>query len=191
MIQDVQSPPDYFLEAMTVLESHEGGYENNPNDRGGPTNEGISLRFMLENNLKAFDDDKDGVIDAPDVKELTDNQIYEIYRENFWRKGNFEKIQNKNIAIKVFDISVNVGLRTGIKILQKSINELPPHPKIKEDGFLGPETLSHVNDKPSTYIQETLLPTYRIECWHHYEKIIEKDPSQKVFRDGWEKRAYS
>lgn len=183
--------PDYFPEAMTFLEAHEGGYSDNKNDRGGPTKEGISLRFMLENGLKQFDNDKDGILDGPDVQQLTDIEIHDIYKENFWRRGNMYQIQNKSIAIKVFDMSVNSGLNTGIKILQKTINILPPHPGIKEDGILGEETLNEINGKEDDYVREVFLPTYRVECWHHYEKIIKSNPSQKVFRDGWEKRAYS
>lgn len=189
---DVNSFPDYFPEAMTFLEKHEGeGYEDNKNDKGGPTNDGISLRFMLENGLIKFDNDKDGRLDAPDIKELTDSQIHQIYREDFWNKGNMYRIKNKQIALKVFDMSVNTGLRTGVKILQKAINVLPPHPGIQEDGILGNVTVSYLDSKTDDYIRETLLPTYRVECWHYYERIIENDPSQKVFRDGWEKRAYS
>lgn len=51
----------------------EGGYVDDPNDAGGATNWGISLRFVKQSGVD-LDIDGDGDIDAEDMKALTKNK---------------------------------------------------------------------------------------------------------------------
>ena len=48
--------------------SFEGGYVNHPNDKGGPTNMGVTLKTWQ---TQGYDKNHDGRIDANDVKLIT------------------------------------------------------------------------------------------------------------------------
>lgn len=187
----IDSYPDYFNDAMTFLESHEGGYVDDSRDEGGATNKGISLRFILESGITTIDNNHDGKIDKKDIESLSEAQIREIYRDCFWNKGGFERIKNKKLAIKIFDMSVNAGLEEGIRILQRTINQMYPRPQVVVDGVLGDATLQAINSKPSDYIENILLPMYRVDCWEFYEEIVKRDPTKKRFEKAWRERAYS
>ena len=49
---------------------HEGGYSDHPNDAGGVTKFGISLRYLRDAGHALGDVDRDGDIDADDIRAL-------------------------------------------------------------------------------------------------------------------------
>jgi lysozyme family protein len=59
-----------FNQAVKVILQHEGGYVDNPNDPGGATNYGISLRFLADH-PESGDFNGDGEVDAEDIANMT------------------------------------------------------------------------------------------------------------------------
>jgi hypothetical protein len=87
---------ELFDRAIEVVLEHEGeAYTDNPLDRGGPTKFGIAQRWNPD----------------LDVKSLTRTQAIEVYWERYWR-GHRHEFLPEAIAIKVFDLAVNLGNRT-------------------------------------------------------------------------------
>ena len=91
-----------FDKALKFVLKWEGGYVNNPNDKGGATNKGITqttynawLRSKGQN-LK-------------DVRHITDSEVREIYYNNYWIKAGCNKMSEK-FAIISFDTAVNMGV---------------------------------------------------------------------------------
>ena len=133
-----------FRNSISFVFKREGGYSDRKNDLGGPTNYGISLRFLKT--LGKFGDfDGDGDIDIDDIKLLDQEKAGTIYRKEFWDAGGYGRIEDNSIALKVFDMAVNMGARRSHLILQEAINFLNNSQDIKVDGVLGPQTLKAVN----------------------------------------------
>ena len=61
----------------------EGGYVNDPDDPGGATNFGVTIGTMKSLGL---DLNKDGRVDAADVRSLTRAQAEQIFVEHYFRK---------------------------------------------------------------------------------------------------------
>lgn len=93
---------ELFKKALKFVLDREGGYVNNPNDRGGATNKGITqntYNAWLKKNGKA----------TKDVKTITDAEIKAIYYNNFWLAAGCQKMTPK-FAVMCFDTAVNMGV---------------------------------------------------------------------------------
>ena len=152
-----------FLRKILRLE---GGYVNHKNDRGGCTNKGITL-----NTFKQY---YGAVSDCNDLKSMTEEQAGQIYKKGYWDPCWGDKIQCTKIAQIIVDWAVNSGVKTAVKNVQKIVG-------VTADGIMGPMTLKAIN----TYSQKDLFFAIKKVRKEFYEKIVEKDSSQKVFLKGW------
>lgn len=158
---------ELFDKAFKFLLDNEGGYANNKNDLGGETKYGISKRSYPN----------------VDIKNLTLDKAKSIYKRDFWDIISGDKFSNEKLAIKVFDIGVNIGVRSVIKLLQNSIADLGY--SLKSDGFIGQETLKCI----SLINEEKLLNCFENNIVSYYASLIEKNPKLSIFEKNWMKRA--
>ena len=105
---------------------HEGGYVNNPNDRGGETNWGVTIATARAN----------GYIGS--MREMTREQAKQIYFKAFWQRAKCDQYTGA-ISYQLFDAAVNHGIGNAIRMLQRAANVL-------DDGIVGPITLSAIKD---------------------------------------------
>lgn len=156
-----------YEEAFQEVIGLEGGYVNNPNDRGGETKYGISKRqYPLLS-----------------IKNLTVGQARAIYKQDYWDKLRLDKVTSPGIAKELFDTGINMGVTKAIFILQESLNYLGHTLKI--DGIIGPVTLGSVNKYK--YPKDLLKVLNGVQFMYYYN-IVKKNPNQKVFSRGWLKR---
>ena len=163
-----------FETAIRVVLRHEGGYANNPRDRGGETKFGISKRSYPRFNIQS----------------LTRAQAKAIYLRDFWRPGRYSAIRSQSVATKAFDLAVNMGRKPAARLLQTAVNELDGRRlggKLKVDGIIGPRTLKAVN----RISPANLLTELRAQAALRYARIALRDPTQTVFLKGWMRRAVS
>lgn len=154
-----------FNQAVQKTLVHEGGYVDNKNDKGGPTKYGITQADMP------------GV----DISGISAAQAVEYYREHYW-KDLYSQINDQSIAEKLFDMGVLFGVGTAVKLLQITIAK---DISIVSDDNFGPQTLADVN-------QETaLLPAYRATLLNHCMNIVNVNPGDAVFVQGWVNRINS
>ena len=100
-----------LFRALEYVLQWEGGYSNDPVDHGGETNYGIT-QITLNRYIKSHPGTK-----VPDrVKKLSVKDAEEIYRNEYWK---FDGIRDQSIATKLFDMSVNMGVGTAVKMLQR------------------------------------------------------------------------
>jgi lysozyme family protein len=159
---------------IDALISREGGYVNHPADRGGPTNCGITRET-----LAAW---RKCSVSAEDVKCLKISEAAEIYRTIYYFAPNINKLP-LTLQAHIFDIAVNSGPKTGIKLLQRALNKLGSD--LREDGVIGPKTLAACSKLNAREINNAL-----VEIRHNfYDAIVSGDRTQKVFAEGWHKRA--
>ena len=108
-----------FDEIIEVTLHHEGGYVHDPKDLGGETNFGIAKRFYPK----------------VDIKNLTKEGAKEIYKKDYWDKNKVDRLPD-DLKHIFFDMCVNQGRGTAVKILQRAINGKGG--KLKVDGGFGP-----------------------------------------------------
>lgn len=146
----------------------EGGYSNDPNDAGGPTNFGITLK-VLQGLGKNGDLNHDGSTDIEDVKFMTKQDALNIYKELYWRG---DDIISQAIAEKNFDMGVNIGVVSAAKLLQKAVLQLGHVVEI--DGHLGPKTMDAVNMVDENALMTQLCTLQEDYYWSITQSNIEK-----------------
>ena len=148
---------DHFLDQLF---SNEGGYSNNPRDPGGETMWGITQRVARANGYY-----------GPMVS-LSKDFAIKIYEKDYWKpvKGD---ILPSLLKFEVFDMAVNAGPVTAIKLLQRALN-------VEDDGIYGPQTLNALKDVD----EPTLLRHYQAYRIKYYTSL----DGWKYFSAGWANR---
>lgn len=172
-----------FEDAIPVVLKHEGGWSNNPNDPGGPTKYGVSLRWLKTQGF-AGDLDHDGDVDAQDVRLITPEIATAFYRDEFWKPA-YGRMLSQAVATKVFDTAVNTGPMVAHRILQRALAALGK--PVTADGWLGEKTLLAVDQCDAG----DLLARFRFYQREFYAAVIAKNPRLAAFARGWENRAAS
>ena len=150
-------------------------YTNDPDDKGGATKYGITVRT-----LKAirFDVDGDGDVTENDVKSLTYSQAKDILKRKYWDVIQADSIESERIAIKLFDCAVNMGPARATRIAQEALNDL--RYGLVVDGLMGPKTLSSLNGTDEDVF--FLFLVSRLEQFY-------VGLNQRKFLKGWLRRA--
>lgn len=166
-----------FDKAFEELIGIEGGYVNDPTDRGGETKFGISSRSYPN----------------VDIKNLTLEDAKKIYKNDYWCHNrvdldNMQWEDNYPIQLEIFDTAVNMGSYTAAVMFQKSLNAMNRNEKnfsdLEIDGWIGNQTL-WAYSKVDKSILLKVLNGYQ---FMRYDSIIDYDPSQERFFNGWMKR---
>lgn len=180
---------DFRLAFAKTLQN-EGGFTNDPLDRGGMTYLGVSRRFFPD--WKGWEK-IDAILSqnrTPDLNDKVDLMplAADHYKVNFWDIFKGDQILSQQVAEEVFDTGVNMGVRFGIKILQRALNLLNRNqqswPNIAVDGICGSGTLNTLNlclQKD----EQILLVILNVLQGMRYIEIMENDPSQTRFCRGW------
>lgn len=150
--------------ALSIL-NREGGFVNDPQDRGGPTNFGITQSTLSSIRGKKVTED--------DVKRLSKGEAAKIMVSEFYEKPGIDELPEV-IRGQMFDMAVNHGPANAIKILQDSLG-------VKKTGKINAETKSALSEADPNTLKEA-----RVEF---YKSIVKNDPSQEKFLQGWLNRA--
>lgn len=121
----------------------EGGFSDNPNDNGGATNHGISLRFLrgLVTQSDKYRSKYGQMPNADTIKRLTKDEAAEIYREEFWDRHRCGELPWP-AAMMFFSYVVNMSPKNAGRILQKAINYSLPGTPLVVDGIVGNGTIA-------------------------------------------------
>ncbi len=160
----------------------EQGYVDHPNDRGGPTNHGITLAVARANGY-------DG-----DMRDLPVSLAREIYRRRYIVAPAFDKVAvlNAEIAAELIDTGVNMGPARAAEMLQRLLNGLNAqgsrYPDVFVDGRIGKVTL----DALAAFLRwrgldgvKVILRGLNSLQAMRYLDIAENNPSQESFLYGW------
>ena len=151
-----------FNEIIEQVLEHEGGYVNDPKDLGGETKYGITKRFYPD----------------IDIKNLTIEDAKAIYKSDYWDKNKVESLP-QNLWHIYFDMCVNMGKRTAVKVLQRAaVNK---GKNIEVDGGLGPMTIGALKG-----VELDRVRAFRVK---YYVDLITARPEQEKFYLGWFRRA--
>jgi lysozyme family protein len=154
-----------FLPAVQYMLVNEGGFSDNPNDPGGATNFGILQRDMPGVNIRA----------------ITRDQAMSFYQSNYWNKAPYTDINSQEVATKLFDMHVNLGLGAAVTIAQHALG----FQSTDVDGNMGPMTVNAINAAtPAPFLAAmiNLITT-------HYKLLESRNPRLMAFDKGWMARA--
>jgi lysozyme family protein len=160
-------------EMIADIIRREGGFSNHPNDRGKATKYGITLET-----LSNWRGRPTGI---ENVKRLTKTEAADIYRAEYFARPNINLLPTQLQPV-VFDMAVNMGSISAIKILQAALG-------IKQDGIIGPVTAKEANIDLELAGETIMLLRITDLRVRYYKNIVERDPSQAVFLSGWVNRA--
>ncbi len=165
------------------LIKREGGYVNDPTDRGGATKYGITVAVARANGFKG------------DMRDLPLEVAKNIYRKQYWTQPRFDQINTLSplIAEELLDTGVNCGVGFAKPTLQRALNLLNNQgqggwPDLSIDGVYGPATLNALKTflaKRGKEGEKTLLKVLNVLQANRYIEICERNPSQEKYFFGW------
>ena len=153
----------------------EGGFTNDPADRGGATMKGITIgTFAAYRNTKGKP--------APtvtDLKNISDQEWEDVFKSLFWDRWHADNIKTQSIANILVDWVWASG-KYGITIPQRILG-------VTQDGVVGPKTIEALNARDA----DKLFAQLRQARINFVETIVKRNPLQGKFLNGWKKRIYS
>jgi len=158
-----------FTDCLSIICDAEGGYVDDPLDRGGATNCGITTQtyhnWLTHHGLP-----------LKDVRDLTEEEEGAIYQDSYWTSN-----LPIGLDLLVFDSAVQHGKNRAIRWLQGIIG-------VATDGVIGPKTMYRLNAYVLQYTLPVLIAHYIEKRRQFYAAIITSDPTQARFKRGWENR---
>lgn len=151
-----------FMKVINV----EGGYVNDPDDAGGPTKYGVTIKTLSE------------YLGRPakieEVKTLSLDRAKAIFKSRYWDTCKLDAIKSQVVAHFIFDQSINSGQGTAIIKAQEVVGA-------KIDGLMGPTTIAMINAFPEKEFIKRFFKAIQLR----YIEICVSKPSQLKYIEGW------
>lgn len=174
----VVEKPHHFSRVYEQIRQNEGNYVNHPQDRGRETYAGISRR-MFPQWQGWYEIDEAKPLQRFDSVASAEYYVKDWYLSK-WVDGGFEKIEDFDVALNLFDFSIHSSPRT-VELKVNRVLAIYGCDPIKVEGEWVPDS---INTLPAT---EFIL-RLKIERLKLFNYLVRKDPSQIVFLRGWYKR---
>jgi lysozyme family protein len=171
-----------FEGVIDGIMGREQGYVDHPNDRGGPTNWGITVAVARANGF-------DG-----DMRDLPKSLAREIYRKRYIVRPAFDKVWlvDHRIGDELIDTGVNMGPARAAEMLQRWLNGFnkrgSQYADLFVDGAIGEITLAALRkflrwrgDEGARVMVAALNCTQGVR----YLELAEGNQSQEDFLYGW------
>ncbi len=162
-----------FTPAVTLTLQHEGGFFHNA-ATGEVVNMGVTLATLrslgiLKSSGPALQSDVEF------VRSLTEDEAKDIYHMEYWAPLQLDHINSQDVANKVFDLGVNMGISAAAHILQVALLMVPA------DGIVGPRTIAAANSADPA----KLLSEIREAAKRKYQEIAYLNPALASNLPGW------
>lgn len=160
----------------------EGGYVNHPNDKGGPTNWGITQKTAKAHGYTG------------DMRNLTRQQALAIYEADYWYGPRFDQIAavSPGIAAELCDTGVNMGPTVQVKWFQRWLNafnnQQQLYPDLIADGQIGPRSINALKSflaKRGLEGEAVLIVALNCSQGQRYLELAEQRPANESFVYGW------
>jgi lysozyme family protein len=163
----------------------ERGFVDHADDRGGPTNWGVTQAVARANGYTG------------DMRDMPQSLARDIYFKRYIVAPGFDLVADvdMHIASEAIDTGVNMGPQRAAEFLQRCLNVFnlrgSRYADVFVDGRIGPVTVEALRaflawrgDKG----QRVLLKALNCEQGHKYIEFAENNPSQESFVFGWFER---
>ena len=167
-----------------VIET-EGGFADHPDDAGGPTNFGITLRLYQTYRHNATVDN---------LKNIKKADAHLIYYDEFFIKTKIEEIFKiaPNVGTELFDCAINMGPGTAVMMFQRCLNVMNRNGKDYGDmpvnGVIRLSTIASMQAFVKLRkVAGTVTMTKAFVCLRgaRYIDIAERKPNNESFIYGW------
>jgi lysozyme family protein len=154
------------------LPTWEGGFVNDPLDKGGATNCGVTLTtfqyYRKMHNMAAPT--------VTDLKNISPEEWLAILKWGFWDRWQADELINQSVAECLVEWFWGSG-NEGIKKPQEMLGLVP-------DDVVGPMTVEAVNAQDQHFFHNRLVAA-KISF---IQNIVRNDPSQQCFYNDWLRR---
>jgi lysozyme family protein len=158
---------------INAVIEREGGFVNDPTDRGGATKFGITAAT-----LGAWRGYGHAAL-VEEVRQLSVHEAREIYRQQYIVKPGFAAIDDDGLRAQLVDDAVLSGPRAAITTLQIALG-------VKPDGILGPVTVAAANQATVASLRTKLVVGRALRL----ARIVQRDSTQSRFIVGWLQRTF-
>lgn len=161
-----------FKKLKPFIRQWEGGFSNDPHDKGGATLWGVTIAtYRTYRKSKGY---KTTTVD--DLKKMTEEEWDEIFKTLYWDKWKGDEIQSQSVANILVDWVWASGVY-GIKNPQRLLG-------VAADGIVGPKTIEALNaQNPHMFFEQVRQDRFR-----YIDAIIAKTPTNQKFKKGWYNR---
>ncbi|BAK75370.1 protein of unknown function [Pseudogulbenkiania sp. NH8B] len=169
-------------EIFAAIVGREGGYVNNPDDKGGPTRWGITERVARAHGYQG------------DMRDLPRDTALAILDSDYWTGPRFDQVHaiSPRIAEELCDTGVNMGPAVQAAMLQRWLNAFnlqgSLYPDLAADGQLGPRTLAALKmflAKRGAEGEAVLLKSINCSQAVRYLELAEQRAANETFVYGW------
>ena len=110
-------------------------------------------------------------------KELL-KEVEDFYKKQFWDRMRLDEIVHQKVADEMFIFGVNAGCKAAVKAAQQVVG-------VDDDGLIGKNTIKALNECDVKRFDEEYD---KLEI-KQYETLAAKNPTFKIYLNGWTKRA--
>ena len=160
---------NWFESSLKFVLAREGGKCDDPLDRGGRTNMGITQRVY-----DSWRFDKG--LTKRDVWLMPEEEAATIYKELYWDAVRGDDLPHP-LDLILFDSAVQHGAREAAIFVHGALG-------VEEADAIGPLTLQQIARVDPTELAVEVV-TERVDFYRH---LIAVDPDQKRFEAGWGNR---
>lgn len=171
-----------FERVIDGLIAREQGYVDHADDRGGPTNWGITQAVARANGFDGH------------MRDLPLSLAREIYRKRYIVRPGFDKVwlASALIADELIDTGVNMGPARAAEMLQRCLNAFnqkgSTYADLFLDGQIGEVTLGalrkYLRHRGADGVR-VMVCALNVLQGSRYFDIAETNPSQESFMYGW------
>jgi lysozyme family protein len=168
---------------IDALIDREGGYVDQPLDRGGPTCFGITQAVARAHGY------------AGPMRQLPREEAAVIYRRLYWLRPRLDEIASRGprLAAELFDTGVNMGPAVAITFLQRALTALnrngTEYPDLTPDGRIGSATLEALDTfftiRGRSSGETVLLRALEALQGERYLRLAERRPANEAFFYSW------
>ena len=170
-----------FNQAYEKTMAHEGGYVNDPDDRGGETYKGIARKFNSKWEGWSIIDiarTKGNFPRSLDSDQRLQDMIKRFYETGYWDSILGDQINSQLVAEAIFDFGVNAGVASSSKLAQAVAD-------VKADGVIGAKSIEAINKLD----EKQFITSFTLAKIARYVHLCEKRTENRKFFFGWVRRA--
>lgn len=160
-------------DVITGIIEREGGFVDDPADKGGATNMGITAATLGASRQLGRPATRE------EVRALRESEARAIYLQQYVVRPGFDDLPEWILPL-VVDDAVLSGVRTAVKTLQQAVG-------VPDDGVLGEKTRAALATKDPAAVRLAFVKARALR----FARIVETNPTQAKFLRGWLTRALS